>query len=521
MAKLDKPGMDAALAALFVNNTNGDIEADEVLARFRDILDSYANTAALQDGDFPIMGPTNGVVTRSALSQGTELNATMPFSGPGNRTFDVGAISAASGGSTVRFLDRSRDLAFGAVIHETTSGAVASRKPFYFSPADDPTDTAAAADLSETFTGTTLQFMITNASLGTASEYRTITRLAGSAEISGCNLTIRRNSHTDPDPVFDYIRDVSGGAGFVLASGASVNNIQLGGEQLFLAGENLYITLTGDGSTPLNIRGQTLGGETIPHVVVRGHLGSIVFTEDALGNPTNDGQVLASTVAGVRSWVNLPSAAAPNLGSLSIDIASTVFTNTDLNTSHTVQYSISDAADFTDLTLVVTTGDDKTLTVPAFDGVHSETVTLSGIDTSSAGSVTFQLSGTHNSNTFTSNTVTVTIAAPSSTELVYIGAQASSDPATFDTGAATSSAFVAGRQTLTVPTFTGNQYLAYAQLGTEPDLTQIIIGGIDQLAAWTKTDSAITVSGQPYDVWITDNLIVGTVLSGQSVEFVR
>ena len=61
MAELNKTAQDAALAALFVNNTSGDIEADEVLARFRDILDSYGNMTALTQGQIPQRSATAGV----------------------------------------------------------------------------------------------------------------------------------------------------------------------------------------------------------------------------------------------------------------------------------------------------------------------------------------------------------------------------------------------------------------------------------------------------------------------------
>ena len=350
----------------------------------------------------------------------------------------------------------------------------------------------------------------------------------------------------------------------------------------------------------------------MPNLTVHGRLGTIEFVEDDLGSPTSDGQILSSTTAGVRSWIDAPTGGGgeagvtvqdegsaltgigktlnfvgagvtatgsgddktitipgggagitvqdessslttlattlnfvgagveasgtgavktitigggaqplPALSSFSIDIPSNIFTDTNLNVQHTVQYSISDASDFTDLTLIVTTGTNQTLTVPASDGLQSTTVTLAGIDTSNAGTVTFQLSGTNNGNPITSNTVTVTIAAPQNTELVYINSQSTNVAADFDTGTATSTPFVSGRQTLTIPTFSDNRYLAYAQLGSEPDLTAIIIGGINQLAAFTKTDNAITVNSQSFDVWVSSNLLVGAAVSGQSMEVVR
>ncbi|MGI9251269.1 MAG: hypothetical protein ACR2PR_08735 [Pseudohongiellaceae bacterium] len=61
MAEVDKATLDAQLAALLVNNVSGDIEANELLAQFRDILDSYGNVQALNTDDIPQQSGTPGV----------------------------------------------------------------------------------------------------------------------------------------------------------------------------------------------------------------------------------------------------------------------------------------------------------------------------------------------------------------------------------------------------------------------------------------------------------------------------
>ena len=276
-----------------------------------DITDSLANISALLDGQMPIKSATDGVLSGSALTQGaSSIASTMPLDLPGDSAFNVGGISAVGRASTVSFLDRTRlhnsePRMFGPVIHETTAGLVSN--PFYFNPQDTFTTTAAVAGTSEVFTGTTHQFAIQNLNLGTVLEYRDIQRQAGSTEISGANLTIRRNSHSDPIPVFDYKRDIAGGAGFTLAAGGTTTVVDLTREQLFLQGEMLFITITGDGSTPLNLLGETLtvptqGNQQVPHVDSYGRLGSIVFVENSLGDPSADGYVPRSTAAGARSW---------------------------------------------------------------------------------------------------------------------------------------------------------------------------------------------------------------------------
>ena len=280
----------------------------------QDLIDSVANVAALSDGQLPIKSSTSGVLNPSAMTQGaSSIDSTMTLGLRGDSAFNVGGISAVGRASTVSFLDRTRlhnsePRMFGPVIHETTAGLVSN--PFYFSPQDTFTTTAAIAGTGEVFAGTTHQYVIQNINIGTVLEYRDIQRSGGSAEITGANITIRRNSHTDPTPVFDFKRDISGGAGFTLAAGGVTTVIDLTREQLFLQGELLYITITGDGSTPLNLLGETLsvtgaGNQEIPHIDNYGRLGAIVFTENALGSPASDNEVLISSTGDVRSWTDV------------------------------------------------------------------------------------------------------------------------------------------------------------------------------------------------------------------------
>jgi hypothetical protein len=275
--------------------------------RGADGTDGTVNIPSLTEGDFVMGGSVAGTLVPASMSETTSrIEGSKPLAAPGERTIDIGPISAVSEGSTVSFLDRSRSRMFGPAIHETTSGSVTDRRLFYFRPADSFTVTPSTATATETFAATTLQYQVVNTNLGTVSEYREVTRTAGAAEITGANLIIRRNSHADANPVFDYIRDVTGGSGFTLPAGDTPFTIDLVREHLLLAGETLYITIEGDGSTPLNLRGQTISGQTVPHIDSYGRLGTIVFAEDALGNPASDGQILASTTAGVRSWVSAP-----------------------------------------------------------------------------------------------------------------------------------------------------------------------------------------------------------------------
>ncbi len=80
MTALDKAALDSALAALLVINANGDIEADEVLARFRDLLDSYLNSTALADGEVPMKASVDGTSAPSGIKMsGANLMAPPDF----------------------------------------------------------------------------------------------------------------------------------------------------------------------------------------------------------------------------------------------------------------------------------------------------------------------------------------------------------------------------------------------------------------------------------------------------------
>lgn len=112
----------------------------------------------------------------------------------------------------------------------------------------------------------------------------------------------------------------------------------------------------------------------------------------------------------------------PSAHNFTIDIPSRVDTNTDLNVQHIVNYEVSNRASIASITLIVTVGDNKTLTVPTRDGSQSETVTLSGISTTAPGTVTFVIQITDsNGTTHDSNTITITVNTPADHEQTHFG----------------------------------------------------------------------------------------------------
>ena len=61
--------------------------------------------------------------------------------------------------------------------------------------------------------------------------------------------------------------------------------------------------------------------------------------------------------------------------------------------------------------------------------------------------------------------------------------------------------------TLVLPAFTSNRYLAFAIPANQPDLTRIeqVGSGFNQISAFTKLDAAISIAGSNHNVWVHTN----------------
>ena len=131
----------------------------------------------------------------------------------------------------------------------------------------------------------------------------------------------------------------------------------------------------------------------------------IVLIEDSEDSHTKK-RVTVSTLTGGQSYHT------PTLQNLQSDLPPSVIVNTDLNTEHNYTFEAHNSANLASLILVVTSGTNFTIVLPISDGTNSFAFTSTGIDTSSAGTVTYQLRGTDTQgNDITSNTITVTIQA--------------------------------------------------------------------------------------------------------------
>lgn len=283
MVQQSQADWNASIVSMF--NNGGNATANEFRTVMANLMDSVAFVPVM--GGLPNsvlkLAEVNGLPTfqASAITDtDTMVQVSKTVMGPGAGVVRAGHFDLSSAGSAMSVVDAIDGTSQGLVTHPKAVGS----KPYYNRPTASGVMMNTGADGSETFTGTTLQFNFANLSEGEAVSY-TASRAAGAAEITDCNIQIRRTSHATNPPLFDYKRDISGGVGFTLLGGAGITStiITFPVQPFFAANEMLYFTVTGDDSTPLNFRGQTIGGQMIPVVDVVGDLTSrtdIVDRED-------------------------------------------------------------------------------------------------------------------------------------------------------------------------------------------------------------------------------------------------
>lgn len=200
----------------------------------------------------------------------------------------------------------------------------------------------------------------------------------------------------------------------------------------------------------------------------------------------------------------------PRITNFSINIPSRVDVDTDLNVQKTVNYTVLHQENIASIQLEVVSGDDKTLTNPTADGAQTENVTLSGIDTSSQGTVTFKISGIDSQGgSFSSSTIIVSVRNLADHEYIYYGSSDSNDPVGFDATTLTEQfEIVTGQnqyENNAIATYTGNKYFAIAYPQTMT-LSAVFIDGFNQTGGFGSTN-AITVNSVDYYVIFSNNEI--------------
>jgi hypothetical protein len=141
------------------------------------------------------------------------------------------------------------------------------------------------------------------------------------------------------------------------------------------------------------------------------------------------------------------------------------------------------------------------------NGGDSTTFTLRGTATVAAGGATFEDS--------------ITVAALRDRDYVYISAEDDADPSDVVIANADRFAFQAGRQVITVPTFTGNKNLTILQRASEPPITALLSDNTNMLDAFPLTSDALIVDTAQFDALVSENLLLGSVWSGKQLTLVR
>lgn len=255
--------------------------------------------------------------------------------------------------------------------------------------------------------------------------------------------------------------------------------------------------------------------------------GKLVRTILTNTNQDITGDLLQEVLQDLSDSVDfLPSSAlVPSITTLSIDNqALRLPSGTQISGSRTFRYAVAHEDNVSgNLTLAQ---DGANLATDIDPKAFSTTQTIT-TDTLTAGQeIDFVLSGTDGVTPF-SRTVTITGVGPGDRQ--YLGFMTSSNPADVGsnlTGATESVASIfAGPTQLTIPTFSGNQRLFFAQRGdgspSPPDVSEIIIDRVDQIDAFTVTRDAVTIGGNLFDVWLSNQSLTGSIVSGEVFRVLR
>ena len=86
---------------------------------------------------------------------------------------------------------------------------------------------------------------------------------------------------------------------------------------------------------------------------------------------------------------------------------------------------------------------------------------------------------------------------------------------------ATTFPYAHDEQALVIPTFTGADYLVFAQRESDPDIVSATVQEFEQIEAFEKRSLAWVEQGIGYDAWVTTYEILGAAVGGDLVKFTR
>lgn len=234
---------------------------------WNDQMESIGGSEILNnvDNGFIPLRDTSGLVNSSLQETSTEIISTKSIQTP-DGTLNIGNWWVSNAASTLVFTDNARWSTFFPIASQLTAQWQSNPVDVWLWPISI---TPSAADISETFTWSNIQFRIINANTGQADQYT----FNSAANTTDCNITIRTWSHGNPIPSFDWKR-ATGWTGFNLTTWE--NALTLPVPVWFLQWVELFVTIEAWNGQTLSLRGQTLDvwgtNETVPYIEVNGRL---------------------------------------------------------------------------------------------------------------------------------------------------------------------------------------------------------------------------------------------------------
>ena len=289
--------------------------------------------------------------------------------------------------------------------------------------------------------------------------------------------------------------------GFVFTN--STGNVDLNlGDDLFSEGDELIVKHSNQNGTATIIP-HTGGGVDGQSSIVLSAFDSYTLKYTS----SNNWLVIASS--GVSQQASFSS---PVLSSFSINIPSRVDLNTNLNQEYTINFEALHVANLQSLELTVIGGDNINLSVPSSDGLQSDQVTLTGIETSSNTTLTFRLTGVDTrNNSVQSNAQNVSVRNAVSSEFIYYGI-GNIDPVTVDVGTLSSQEVTgAGQFNVSLgPSSSGDDIVFLVPV--DRDIAEIqnrSLSNINVISSYTKTINVRQINSINYNSYELANLNSG------------
>lgn len=214
--------------------------------------------------------------------------------------------------------------------------------------------------------------------------------------------------------------------------------------------------------------------------------------------------------------------AAPSVHNFSVNIPSRVDIGTDLNVLHQLVYAITNRQNVQSFELLVTVGDNKTLVNPTVDGIQTQNVIFSGVDSSSASTLLLQLRITDTqNNTHDSNSVTISIRNLLTQEQVHFGIISSTENETninFTSDDIEARDTLAGDWTVSGIPSTGTHIFYIGVPTSLGSVTSVFQGSFNLTNQFTNIPNVI-IDGQTYNIFLMNtasavtSLYNGTILT--------